>query len=124
MQFFKQNRVFSLRLADAETAVIVLKEEKRLLELALSETESANQVLRDEHQALQTAYDSIEEKLKLFHVIFFYFNFLLFFFHVIFFLQYENLTLVERLMTYKAHDAEILNRENENFLKYKIILFF
>lgn len=86
-------------LADAETAVIVLKEEKRLLELALSETESANQVLRDEHQALQTAYDSIEEKLKLFH--------------------YENLTLVERLMTYKAHDAEILNRENENFLKIK-----
>ena len=62
---------FSLRLADAETAVIVLKEEKRLLELALSETESANQVLRDEHQALQTAYDSIEEKLKLFHVIIF-----------------------------------------------------
>ena len=57
-------------MADAETAVIVLKEEKRILELALAETESANQVLRDEHQALQTAYDSIEEKLKLFHVIF------------------------------------------------------
>ena len=50
-------------------------------------------------------------------------SFLLFKFCVIF-LQYENLTLVERLMTYKAHDAEILNRENENFLKYKILLFF
>lgn len=64
------------RLAEAETTVIVLKEEKRLLELALSETESANQVLRDEHQALQTAYDSIEEKLKLFHVITFFTRFI------------------------------------------------
>ena len=106
-------------MADAETAVIILKEEKRILELSLSETESASQVLRDEHQALQIAYASIEEKLKMFHVIINYYfpkYYSHYYLHA-FIQQYENLTLVERLMTYKAHDAEILNRENENFLK-------
>ena len=114
-------------MTDAETAVIILKEEKRILELSLSETESASQVLRDEHQALQIAYASIEEKLKMFHVIINYYfpkYYSHYYLHVfiqllsnVFIQQYENLTLVERLMTYKAHDAEILNRENENFLK-------
>lgn len=56
------------RLSDAETTIIVLKEEKRLLEASLSETEAVNQVLRDEHQALQIAYASIEDKLKILHV--------------------------------------------------------
>jgi len=56
------------RLSDAETTIIVLKEEKRLLEASLSETDAVNQVLRDEHQALQIAYASIEDKLKILHV--------------------------------------------------------
>lgn len=56
------------RLSEAETTIIVLREEKRLLDIAVSETEGANQVLRDEHQALQIAYASIEEKLKILHV--------------------------------------------------------
>lgn len=98
--------------------MLTLKEEKKNLETSLHETEAANQVLHDEHQALQIAYASIEEKLKILHVSFIssiichlkYSSYYLK-------LQYENIALVERLMTYKAHDAEILNRENENFLK-------
>ncbi|XP_032795920.2 autophagy-related protein 16-1 [Daphnia magna] len=86
-------------LSEAETKIIALKDEKKQLEISLSETEGGNQVLRDEHQALQIAYASIEEKLKILH--------------------YENIALVERLMAYKAHDAEILNKENEHFVKIK-----
>ncbi|EFX75688.1 hypothetical protein DAPPUDRAFT_306657 [Daphnia pulex] len=86
-------------LNEAETTIIVLKDEKKQLEISLSEIEGGNQVLRDEHQALQIAYASIEEKLKMLH--------------------FENIALVERLMAYKAHDAEILNKENEHFVKIK-----
>lgn len=37
---------------------------------------------------------------------------------LVFYLQDENRTLVERLIKYKAKDAEKLNEENESFLKY------
>ncbi len=57
-----------VRLNEAETTIIVLKDEKKQLEISLSEIEGGNQVLRDEHQALQIAYASIEEKLKILHV--------------------------------------------------------
>ncbi|KAG7211650.1 hypothetical protein KM043_010903 [Ampulex compressa] len=61
------------------------------------ELESINQMLKDEHQALQLAFASLEEKLRK--------------------AQEENRQLVERLIKYKARDAEKMNEENDNFLK-------
>lgn len=61
------------------------------------ELESINQMLKDEHQALQLAFASLEDKLRQ--------------------AQEENRQLVERLIKYKARDAEKMNEENDNFLK-------
>ncbi|XP_014600611.1 PREDICTED: autophagy-related protein 16-1 isoform X2 [Polistes canadensis] len=61
------------------------------------EYESINQMLKDEHQALQLAFASLEDKLRK--------------------SQEENRQLVERLIKYKARDAEKMNEENDNFLK-------
>lgn len=61
------------------------------------EIESINQMLKDEHQALQLAFASLEEKLRK--------------------TQEENRQLIERLIKYKARDAEKMNEENDNFLR-------
>ncbi|XP_020286872.1 autophagy-related protein 16-1 isoform X2 [Pseudomyrmex gracilis] len=61
------------------------------------ELESANQMLKDEHQALQLAFASLEEKLRK--------------------TQEENRGLIERLIKYKARDADKMNEENDNFLR-------
>ncbi|EZA61940.1 Autophagy-related protein [Ooceraea biroi] len=61
------------------------------------ELESINQMLKDEHQALQLAFASLEEKLRK--------------------TQEENRQLIERLIKYKARDAEKMNEENDNFLR-------
>ncbi|KAJ8682136.1 hypothetical protein QAD02_017928, partial [Eretmocerus hayati] len=61
------------------------------------ELENVNQMLKDEHQALQLAFASLEEKLRK--------------------AQEENRQLVDRLIKYKAKDAEKMNEENDNFLK-------
>ncbi|XP_066591198.1 autophagy-related protein 16-1 isoform X4 [Prorops nasuta] len=61
------------------------------------ELEGINQMLKDEHQALQLAFASLEEKLRK--------------------AQEENRQLVERLIKYKARDADKMNEENDNFLK-------
>jgi len=87
------------KLEEAEHTIFVLADERKRMETDLAETEAVNQTLHDEHQALQIAFASMEEKLKILH--------------------FENIELVQRLMTYKSHDAEILNRENENFVKIK-----
>ncbi|GBP49941.1 Autophagy-related protein 16-1 [Eumeta japonica] len=62
----------------------------------MQELQGLNQVLRDEHQALQMAFAALEEKLRK--------------------AQDENRTLVERLIKYKAKDADKMNEENENFV--------
>ncbi|XP_029171188.1 autophagy-related protein 16-1 isoform X1 [Nylanderia fulva] len=62
------------------------------------EIESVNQMLKDEHQALQLAFASLEEKLRK--------------------TQEENRQLIERLIKYKARDAEKMNEENDNFLSF------
>ncbi|XP_014488250.1 PREDICTED: autophagy-related protein 16-1 isoform X2 [Dinoponera quadriceps] len=61
------------------------------------ELEGVNQMLKDEHQALQLAFASLEEKLRK--------------------TQEENRQLIERLIKYKARDAEKMNEENDNFLR-------
>ncbi|XP_070514835.1 autophagy-related protein 16-1 isoform X3 [Cardiocondyla obscurior] len=60
--------------------------------------EGINQMLKDEHQALQLAFASLEEKLRK--------------------AQEENRQLIERLIKYKARDAEKMNEENDNFLSF------
>ncbi|XP_032684071.1 autophagy-related protein 16-1 isoform X2 [Odontomachus brunneus] len=62
------------------------------------ELEGINQMLKDEHQALQLAFASLEEKLRK--------------------TQEENRQLIERLIKYKARDAEKMNEENDNFLSF------
>lgn len=58
---------------------------------------SMNETLRDEYTALQLLHSSLEEKLRK--------------------TQNENTQLVERLIKYKAKDAEKMNDENDTFLK-------
>ncbi|XP_045449306.1 autophagy-related protein 16-1-like [Melitaea cinxia] len=80
------------------TALIAsLRAEIQLYETNMNELQALNQVLRDEHQALQIAFAAIEEKLRK--------------------TQDENRSLVERLIKYKAKDADKMNEENEHFLK-------
>lgn len=64
---------------------------------SLHELKSLNTCLKDEHTALQLAFASLEEKLRK--------------------VQDENGQLVERLIKYKAKDADKMNEENESFLK-------
>ncbi|CAH0399165.1 unnamed protein product [Chilo suppressalis] len=80
------------------TAIIAsLRAEIQMYESNMVELQGLNQVLRDEHQALQIAFAAIEEKLRK--------------------AQDENRSLVERLIKYKAKDADKMNEENEHFLK-------
>ncbi|XP_068627159.1 autophagy-related protein 16-1 isoform X2 [Battus philenor] len=80
------------------TALIAsLRAEIQMYETNMAELQSLNQMLRDEHQALQMAFSAIEEKLRK--------------------SQDENRSLVERLIKYKAKDADKMNEENEHFLK-------
>lgn len=59
--------------------------------------EELNSTLRDEHTALHLLHCSVEEKLRK--------------------AQTENSQLIERLMKFKAKDAEKMNEENESFLR-------
>ncbi|XP_045488395.1 autophagy-related protein 16 isoform X1 [Pieris rapae] len=80
------------------TALIAsLRAEIQMYENNMTELQGLNQVLRDEHQALQIAFAAIEDKLRK--------------------AQDENRSLVERLIKYKAKDADKMNEENEHFLK-------
>ncbi|XP_013173880.1 PREDICTED: autophagy-related protein 16-1 isoform X4 [Papilio xuthus] len=82
------------------TALIAsLRAEIQLYETNMSELQGLNQVIRDEYQALQIALSSVEDKLRK--------------------AQDENRSLVERLIKYKAKDADKMNEENEHFLKKK-----
>ncbi|XP_026330408.1 autophagy-related protein 16-1 isoform X3 [Hyposmocoma kahamanoa] len=87
------------------TALIAsLRAEIQMYETNMAELQGLNQVLRDEHQALQIAFAAIEEKLRK--------------------AQDENRSLVERLIKYKAKDADKMNEENEHFLKSSSTAFF
>lgn len=84
-------------LADSTAKIVSLQAEVAMLERSNKELKYLNDTLRDEHQALQLAFSSLEEKLRK--------------------LQDENRLLVERLIKYKAKDADKMNEENDNFLK-------
>lgn len=69
-----------------------------MLTTSINELKELNSTLRDEHTALHLLHCSLEEKLRK--------------------TQTENTQLVERLMKFKAKDAEKMNEENETFLRY------
>lgn len=74
-----------------------LKAEVQMLTNSIHELKELNTTLRDEHRALDLLHTSLEEKLRK--------------------CQTENGQLVERLIKFKAKDAEKLNEENETFLR-------
>ncbi|KAJ8919551.1 hypothetical protein NQ315_002173 [Exocentrus adspersus] len=86
-----------ITLAENACRITSLQAEVSMLEQANKELRYLNDTLRDEHQALQLAFSSIEEKLRK--------------------IQDENRQLVERLIKYKAKDADRMNEENDNFLR-------
>lgn len=86
-----------VNLAENAAKILSLQAEVSMLEKSNTELKYLNDTLRDEHQALQLAFSSLEEKLRAF--------------------QDENRQLIERLIKYKAKDADRMNEENDNFLK-------
>lgn len=111
--------LFFHSISEHRTITASLRAEVVMLTTSMQELKSLNTCLRDEHTALQLAFASLEEKLRKVQV-----NVLVHrtftahfhsFTHVLF--QDENRQLVERLIKYKAKDAEKLNEENESFLK-------
>ncbi|CRK89337.1 CLUMA_CG003096, isoform A [Clunio marinus] len=75
-----------------------LKAEVQMLTNSIHELKELNTTLRDEHTALHLLHCSLEEKLRK--------------------TQTENSQLVERVMKFKAKDAEKMNEENETFLRF------
>lgn len=76
-----------------------LKAEVQMLTSSIQELKVLNSTLRDEYSALHLLHSMLEEKLKK--------------------TQMENNQLVERLVLFKAKDAEKMNEENETFRKIK-----
>jgi autophagy-related protein 16-1 len=74
-----------------------LKAEVQMLTNSIHELKELNTTLRDEYRALELLHSSLDEKLRK--------------------SQTENVQLVERLIKFKAKDAEKLNEENETFLR-------
>lgn len=68
-----------------------------MLTNSIHELKELNSVLHDEHTALHLLHCSLEEKLRK--------------------VQTENGHMVERLLKFKAKDAEKMNEENETFLR-------
>ncbi|KAJ0177795.1 hypothetical protein K1T71_006668 [Dendrolimus kikuchii] len=95
----KQLQAKDIVISENTALIASLRAEIQMYETNMTELQGLNQVLRDEHQALQIAFAAIEEKLRK--------------------AQDENRSLVERLIKYKAKDADKMNEENEHFLKKK-----
>jgi autophagy-related protein 16-1 len=85
------------KLAEQISMNASLKAEVQMLTSSIHELKGLNSILRDEHTALQLAFQSLEDKLRK--------------------SMDENRQLVDRLIKYKAKDAEKMNEENETFLK-------
>lgn len=100
-----ENRVLSditpllhwISLIDQQKMNSSLRAEVHMLTTSINELKELNSTLRDEHTALHLLHCSLEEKLRK--------------------TQTENTQLVERLMKFKAKDAEKMNEENETFLR-------
>ncbi|XP_048524311.1 autophagy-related protein 16-1 isoform X2 [Dendroctonus ponderosae] len=96
----EQDKLVAVRdsnLAEVQAKNLSLQAEVSMLTHANKELKYINDTLRDEHRTLQLAFNVLEEKLRK--------------------AQDENGQLVERLIKYKAKDADKMNEENDNFLK-------
>lgn len=89
---------FFFSLSESYTANSKLQLDNHQFLTANKELDNLNLMLKDEHQALQLAFAALEDKLRK--------------------TQDENRQLLDRLMKYKSKDADKLNEENENFLRY------
>ncbi|XP_063243909.1 autophagy-related protein 16-1-like [Bacillus rossius redtenbacheri] len=92
----RQLHALEFSLSESVASNTSLKAEIQMYQNNVRELENLNQMLKDEHQALHLAFASLEEKLRK--------------------TQDENRCLLERLITYKAKDADKMNEENENFV--------
>nr|CAD7602682.1 unnamed protein product [Timema genevievae] len=95
----RQLQALELSLSENVSVNTSLLAEINMYQNNMKELENMNQMLKDEHQALQLAFASLEEKLRK--------------------TQDENRALLERLISYKAKDADKMNEENENFVRKK-----
>jgi autophagy-related protein 16-1 len=96
---YNLSRLFRRFISLTEQAKInlSLRAEVQMLTNSIHELKELNSTLRDEHTALHLLHCSLEDKLRK--------------------TQTENGQLVERLMKFKAKDAEKMNEENETFLR-------
>jgi autophagy-related protein 16-1 len=85
------------KLAEQISINTSLKAEVQMLTSSIHELKGLNSILRDEHTALMLAFQSLEDKLRK--------------------SIDENRQLVDRLIKYKAKDADKMNEENETYLK-------
>ncbi|XP_005190986.2 autophagy-related protein 16 isoform X2 [Musca domestica] len=99
----KQQQIIASKeqsLAEQKNTNASLKAEVQMLKSSLEELKNLNTTLRDEYTALQLAFSALEDKLR---------N-----------VQDENRRLLDRLMHYKAKDADKLNEENESFIRKRL----
>ena len=97
MSFDYSNKILIHSLSEQIKLNQSLKAEIQMLTNKICKLEELNSTLRDEHTALHLLHISTEEKLRK--------------------TQTENSQLIERLMKFKAKDAEKMNEENESFLR-------
>ncbi|KAL7020703.1 hypothetical protein ACKWTF_011613 [Chironomus riparius] len=95
----KQLELKNNSLIEQSRLIQSLKAEVQMLTTKVGKLEELNSTLKDEHTALHLLHCSLEEKLRK--------------------TQTENSHMVERLMKFKAKDAEKMNEENETFLRKK-----
>ncbi|XP_052782813.1 autophagy-related protein 16-1-like [Mya arenaria] len=98
----KELQTKDAKLMDSLAVENSLRAEMKHLERTITELEATNQTLKDEHQALQMAFTSLEEKFRK--------------------LQSDNDELMARWLQQKMEQAEVLNRENDNFIKHRQLL--
>lgn len=84
-------------LADYAARVVSFQTQVAILEKENKDLKYSNDTLKDEYQTNLLAFSALEEKLRK--------------------IQDENRQLVDRLIKYKAKDADKMNEENDNFLK-------
>lgn len=95
----KELMIKNSKITELESRISILYKEGSEAQQNTQDLINTNQHLNDELQASQLAYASLEEKNRL--------------------LREENNELVKRMIQYKARDADLMNAENDNFMKQR-----
>ncbi len=93
----KEKTKLSLKLQETEQQLIASKNACNLLEQRILELETQHQLVKDEHQALQIAFNGLQLKFLT--------------------LDREHVELVNRWVSLKEKEVEMMNDENEKALK-------